>query len=200
MYPPRPKDENTEENPILSLSLIELEDPEAVTKFEGGRSVAYFCKQKPVRVDGHLIAQLKQAAERAGGKNVRVCLHDAPEALFHDMVILERNDQYYRAHRRPNKEVTYHMIEGSMAALVFDEEGNIDEACVLPREENFIYTVNAGRYRVMVPVSDIVIFHEVSPGPFVGEGDSVFPAWAPDGSNLEDAMAYTAKLLETLNS
>lgn len=183
----------------MQSSLIKLEDSAAVTKVEGSRSVAYFCNQKPVRVDGHLIEQLKQAAERAGGKNVRICLHVGPEASFHDMIILERHDKYYRAHKRPNKDVTYHIIEGSMAAFVFDDEGRVEEACLLDPENNFIYTVDADRYRVTVPVSDVVIFHEASPGPFVGDGDSIYPLWAPDDSNLEYAMAYTAKLLEALD-
>ena len=184
----------------MRSSLIKLDDPATVNKAEGARSVAFFCKNKPARVDSLLIGQLKQEAERAGDKNVRVCLHEGPEASFHDMVILERRSKYYRAHRRPNKDVTFHLIEGSMAVFVFDEEGRVEEACLLDPEKIFMYRVDADRYRVSVPVSDVVIYHEASPGPFVGEGDAIYPPWAPDGSNLERAKAYTAKLLETLDN
>lgn len=182
----------------MELSLIELDDTATVNKMEGSRSIAYFCKEKPARVNRRLVEQLKQAANQAEGKNVRLCLHDRPEATFHDMIILERKANYYRAHRRPNKEVTYHMIEGTMGAFVFDENGQVEEACLLDSENNFIYSVDADRFRVTIPVSDVVIFHEASPGPFVGEGDSVFPPWAPDGNNQKEAKAYTEKLMETL--
>lgn len=184
----------------MQSSLIKLDDPATVTRIEGQRSVAFFSKKKSARVDDLLIGQLKQVAEQAGDKNVRLCLHDSPGASFHDMVILERRSKYYRVHKRPNKDVTYHMIEGSMAAYMFDEEGRVEEACLLVPGNSFIYRVDADRYRVSIPVSDVVIYHEVSPGPFVGESDSIYPTWAPDGGNHEDAMAYTTKLLEALDS
>ena len=184
----------------MDLSLIQLDDAASVNKMEGGRSIAYFCREKPARVSGGLVEQLKQAAEQAGGKNVRLCLHDGPDATFHNMIIVERKSGYYRAHRRPNKDVTYHMIEGTMGAFVFDEKGQIEEACLLEVGKNFIYSVDADRFRVTIPISDLVIFHEASPGPFVGEGDSVYPIWAPDGNNENEAKAYTAKLLAALPS
>ena len=50
----------------MELSLIELDDADTVNKMEGRRSIAYFCREKPARVSGRLVEQLKQAADQAG--------------------------------------------------------------------------------------------------------------------------------------
>ena len=45
-----------------------------------------------------------------------------------------------------------------------------------------------------MPLSDPVIYHENKPGPFTGQGDSLFPAWAPDGTDVAEVERYVLKL------
>jgi cupin fold WbuC family metalloprotein len=181
----------------MALSTVDLNNPQSVRVDEKGRSIGFFCRRRPVRVDGNLIADLKAAAEKYG-KNVRLCLHDSPDATFHEMIILERKGRYYRPHKHLEKGESYHILEGSMAAFVFDENGRLEDACVLKPDGNFIYRVDINMYHAVLPLADLVIYHESKPGPFLGDKDSIFPEWAPDGSDEDEVARYVDGLRKAL--
>lgn len=182
----------------MSGSTIVLGDPGAVRVDDRGRSRAYFVLRKPAKVDRTLIAELKEIAARLSGRNVRLCLHDSPDAPFHEMVIVERRGRYYRPHKHRAKGESYHIIEGAMAAFVFDEDGRVVDAAELTPDGSFLYRVGEHTYHAVMPLTEQVIYHESKPGPFLGEADSIYPAWAPDGSDNEQVAAYTARLLRVL--
>lgn len=164
---------------------------------ERAKSISFFCKQKPVRVGPELIADLKRIGQ-SSGRNVRVCLHEGPDALFHEMVILENRGSYYRPHKHSGKGESFHIIEGSMAAFVFDEDGAIKDSCILEPGGCFLYKIGVNMYHAAVPMSDHVIYHESKLGPFTGEGDSIWADWAPDGRNADDVAAFQRKLLKSV--
>lgn len=158
-----------------SISAIRLDDPESVSADEGERSVAYFCKKLPARVDHELITRLKGVFKKLGDRNLRLCLHSGPDALFHEMIIFERRGKYYRPHKHADKGETFHIIEGEMGAFSFDDSGHIIDACTLSLETNLIYRVKVNAYHAVLPVSDYVIYHESKPGPFIGQGTAFIP-------------------------
>jgi len=177
---------------------LDLNDPEMVWVDNGARSVAYFCLRTPVMVDKELIRKLKEiAAALNGTKNVRLCLHDSPKAIFHNMIVLENKIKYYRPHKHPSKSETFHIIEGTMAVIVFAENGQIENSSVLDAQENFLYRVDANTYHAVMPLSDLVIYHESKPGPFIGKSD-IYPSWAPEESNIELVNQYKQRMLELL--
>ena len=60
---------------------------------------------------------------------------------------------------------------------------------------NIIFRVACNCYHLGVPLTDYVIYHETKPGPFIGEGDSIFAPWAPGREDLLQAQHYTRQLL-----
>lgn len=182
----------------MSLSKIELYNPDSVWIDEGGRAIGFFCKRRPAHVNTDLIDELKVAADRYG-KNVRLCLHDGPDAEFHEMVILERQGKYYRPHKHLTKGESFHILEGMMGAFAFDDQGNIQDACVLKPDGNFIYRVETNMYHAVMPLTEQIIYHESKPGPFLGDGDSIFPEWAPDGDDEQKIHSYIQKLRDALD-
>lgn len=185
----------TDNNFTLShISLIEPDEGK-LRRDTTARTMAFFCKRHPVRVDKAVIAELKQLAAD-GGKNVRVCLHDGPEAEHHDMVILEHRGKYYRPHKHLRKGEAFHIIEGYMGIFCFEDTGAVADACVL--EPGDIYRVGVNMYHAVMPLTDQVIYHENKPGPFEGECDSIYPDWAPDGSDASAAGAYMQELKDQL--
>lgn len=74
----------------ILASMIDLNNRNSVSINDGKRARAYFCKKWPLKVDRKLIEELKAIGERVAPRNVRLCLHSGPEALFHEMIILER--------------------------------------------------------------------------------------------------------------
>ena len=53
-------------------------------------------------------------------------------------------------------------------------------------------------YHAVMPLSDLVIYHESKPGPFTGEGDSIYPSWAPDESNENKVVKLQKKMMQEI--
>lgn len=174
----------------MSLSTISLlaPDPAKLREDMGAKTRSFFCLTRPVRIDKALLAELRDLGREA---NVRVCLHKGPESDHHDMVILAHPDRYYRPHRHEGKSECFHVIDGVLGIFVFAEDGTVLEACRLGPHD--LYRVEVGQYHAVMPLSQPVIFHENTPGPFQ-PGDSQFAEWAPDGADPIAAAAYSAEL------
>lgn len=182
----------------MTISKIILDDPEKIRKDESGRSLGLFCRNLPGRVDRQLIDELKEILEQQPEKNIRLCLHEAPDALFHSMIILERQRKYYRPHKHYEKGECFHIIEGRMAVFAFDEKGNVIDSCCLDPSGVFIYRVQVNMYHAVMPLTPIVIYHESKPGPFLDNSDSIFPSWAPDDGDEEKITIYNQQLHDIL--
>ncbi len=180
------------------LSYVDLDDPESVWVDKGGRSLGFFCQKKPVRVDHALIQELKNASASIDNKNVRLCLHESADSLFHEMIILERRGNYYRPHKHLAKGESHHIIEGTLAIFIFEQDGVLVDSCVLEPQGNLIYRVGADMYHTIIPLTDLIIYHESKPGPFLRREDSVFPDWAPDGGDPGEVAEFVAKLIQQL--
>jgi hypothetical protein len=61
-------------------------------------------------------------------------------------------------------------------------------------EPGEIYRVEAGAYHGILPLSEIVLFHENKPGPFRGPADNIMAPWAPEPEDLKAAVAYRRRL------
>ena len=181
-----------------SLSSIVLDDPACVRIDDGKKSLAYFCRNAPVQVDAALVARLKEIMAGLGSRNLRVCLHKDPAAVSHEMLILERKGKYYRPHKHFNEGETFHIIEGRMGVFSFDEEGSVIDACILEPRGVLMYKAGTNMYHAVMPLTEIVIYHESKPGPFVSSSDNTYPAWAPDGSDIKEASAYSRRLRRIL--
>ena len=178
---------------------MEIRDSERFRIDETGRSIGVFSRELPRYVDWDLVGELKEMATHYGDKNVRLCLHANSESLFHTMVILERSGKYYRPHKHLDKGECFHIIEGKMLILSFSDEGSVIDRCLLEPERAFMYRVAENMYHVAIPLTNIVIYHESKLGPFLKENDSVFPLWAPDGSNEDENAEYCKKLVQEMN-
>ena len=182
------------------MSTVNLNDKDSVFIDDGKKALAYFCRNQPVKVDNQLIRELTTMSNKIAPKNLRLCLHSSPDALFHDMIIFERHDKYYRPHKHLTKGETFHILEGDMGVFSFDDLGNILDACVLNAKDNIIYKVAVDTYHAVMPLSPLVIYHESKPGPFAGEGESVFPTWAPDGNDIDETEEYIRRLKKYMSA
>jgi len=104
------------------------------------------------------------------------------------MIIVHCKGNYVRPHRHPLKTESFHLIQGSLLLGIFDESGKIIDRIVL-EESGDKYTLVAriekNIYHTAFPLSEVVVFHEITNGPFTGIGDSEFPEWAPEPDDKE---------------
>lgn len=180
------------------LSSVIINDAHSVWVDDGEKSVAYFCKKAPAKVDSELIATLKKEFTKIGNRNLRLCLHPGPDALLHEMIIFERKAKYYRPHKHLTKGETFHIIEGALGVFSFDDRGNIIDSCILEPTHQFIYKIGTNMYHAVMPLSNMVIYQETKLGPFTGKTDSIYPPWAPDGQHPDEIAKYTIRLSKAL--
>lgn len=171
---------------------ISLLDPDAVRFDEGARTDAFFCRRLPVKVGWPLYDELKAYAAHNGDEDVRLCLHDGPDAGHHDMILLLHQGNYYRPHKHQERGEAFQMIEGRLGVISFSAGGDIDDATVL--EPGEIYRVEAGAYHGILPLSRIVLLHENKPGPFRGPADNIMADWAPEPGDEKGSSAYRRRL------
>ena len=179
------------------MSVIDLNDPKMFRIDTSGRSIGYFCKTNPVCVDADLLNALKRQAQQITDKDIRLCLHSTPEALFHDMIILTRKGRYQTPHKHNEKAESWHIIEGVMGVFVFDQAGKVIQASRLESGGGIVYRIDPGFYHAVMPMSDIVLFHESRPGPYRGT-DSLPAPWAPNNEDLQGLRRFYETLQRLL--
>jgi cupin fold WbuC family metalloprotein len=144
--------------------------------------IAVFFNDEPVvEVGQDWFEKLKRHAFEAGQRRARLCLHRSPDDSLHEMIIAFHRDTLVRPHRHTTKTESFHVIEGELDVLLFDNDGRPTRAIELGEAG----TGKAQVYRLSSPVwhsvilrTEYAIIHEVTSGPFRVE-ESDFAPWAP---------------------
>jgi len=126
------------------------------------------------------INKLKKLAEKNPDGKVRLCLHKDPKDLFQEMIIVHSRNTYIRPHKHDEKDESISIVEGECRLLIFDKKGRIIKRILLSRESphgTLICRINKNIWHSMKVLSDLVVFHEVSTGPFEIKKSNTFPLW-----------------------
>ena len=133
---------------------------------------------------------LVKEAKASKQKRSRINFHNQNDKV-HEMIICLLKNTKVAVHRHINKSESFNVIEGKLGVILFHEDTNrIKEKIVLDSEEcQRYYRLNASIYHLVVPISEYVILHETTSGPFV-KGDAEIPDWSltEDGVLLLDSM------------
>ena len=144
------------------------------------------------------LVQLAKCSER---KRIRICAHLDPTDLLHDMIIVILNDTYVRPHKHLNKAEAFHVIEGSLQVVIFEENGTVRNVVKLgsySSGETFFYRMSERAYHTVIPTSEFVVFHETTSGPFQKE-ETIYPVWAPDDRDEPGRNRFLEQLRGQLN-
>jgi len=127
------------------------------------------------------VERLKRMADNNPRGRVRLCVHDSPKSIVHEMIIVHRNDCYVRPHCHMNRDESVHIIEGSADLIVFDSVGEVRSVVELGDMSSggtFFCKIVAKTIHMLLFKSPHLVFKEVTQGPF--DPDAVFfPDWAP---------------------
>jgi cupin fold WbuC family metalloprotein len=160
------------------------------------RSLSYYFTKDVAYVNQDMIAQLIEESAQNGNCNARICLHTSPDANFHEMIIMEYRDKYFRPHKHLEKGESCHIIQGEVAMFAFDDMGHVTHSHIVGRNGNMICRVGIDQWHTVVPLTEYAIYHESKPGPFLGASDSIYPEWAPDGTDKKDALLFMESLIQ----
>ncbi len=142
------------------------------------------------------IAMLKAIAAGTPRRRARICTHPDPAATQQEMVIVMQGTGYVRPHRHFGKTETFMVLEGQVDAVLFTEEGRVDEVVPMaaPGEGSpFFYRMPVGRFHGLIYRSPWLVFVETTRGPFDTSESEAAP-WAPPETEPEAGQAFYAGL------
>jgi len=135
-----------------------------------------------VEVGDDWIARLKQAAAESPLRRSRLCLHRNNDDHVQEMIIALCKDVLFRPHRHMKKSESFHIIEGELYVLIFDDNGKIIRTIHMGPPGSgrmFCYRLSMSAWHAILPRSKYIIFHETTEGPFTPPKASQFAPWAP---------------------
>jgi cupin fold WbuC family metalloprotein len=129
------------------------------------------------------VSVLKEKSTQTSQRRTRLCAHENPDSLLHEMIIVHEAGTYVRPHKHLGKSESIHLIEGELDLVGFDQEGRIIQVVpmgVYASGSVFYHRIPEDYIHTLLIKTNIV-FHEVTQGPF-RRPDTVFPDWAPEES------------------
>ncbi|MDC3206106.1 WbuC family cupin fold metalloprotein [Candidatus Pelagibacter sp.] len=102
-------------------------------------------------------------------KKKRICLHKTEKDLIQESIIFTKGFIYFRTHKHPYKKPeSYHLIKGKLLIVIFDNHNKVKKKIILKKNKNYpdIYKMNVNSFHLVIPMSKICVWHEVSSGPF----------------------------------
>ena len=144
------------------------------------------------------ILELKDIADSNARHRARVNAHQNISVPLHEMLIVHKRGFYCQPHKHLAKSESFHIIEGRMKVILFDDDGAILQSITMGNtapDETIFYRLSKPIYHMVILESDFAIYHEVTTGPFSKE-DSLFAPWAP--SEDQDAKTQQKFVSEVL--
>lgn len=159
-------------------------------------SSVVFLRQEIAEIGRDQVGRVKCAAKASPRSRARICLHHDVDDGVQQMVIAFYRDAYVRPHRHLGKSESYHLIEGELELVFFDDAGEPSRRVrmsPLGDGGTFLYRLSNSLWHTFLPLSEFVVIHEISEGPFRDEG-SEFAPWGPEESDAEGIQAFLAKI------
>lgn len=161
-------------------------------------SEVIFNSDEVLKFDEGSIRDLKARALDHPEGHVRLCMHRDLADPVHEMVIVHRRGVYVRPHKHVDKSESFHIIEGSLLVVIFDDGGNLVDRIEMGGKgvgRCCICRMEKGIWHSVIPTSEVVVFHEITKGPFTGKGDSIYPNWAPEPSESARIESFMSQIL-----
>tara|TARA_Y200000002_G_C22623961_1_gene639437 strand:+ start:307 stop:747 length:441 start_codon:yes stop_codon:yes gene_type:complete len=123
-----------------------------------------------------LITKLKVLALEHPYKRSRICLHQNVDDFVHEMIIVANKEGIMEPHKHPkSKPESYHVIEGKLKVLIYNDDGSIKEEFLLSDKSHpKMYRIKGNIWHQPIPITEWVVYHEVAVGPFNKSDDVIF--------------------------
>ena len=148
--------------------------------------------------------ELQFLMEKVGSnerRRVRLCAHRSVEDPVHEMFVTLTKESYIRPHKHLTKSESFHIIEGSMDLVVFDDGGRVTERVRLGDYRSggeFYFRFDKPSFHTLVIRSETLLFHETTSGPFRKE-ETLFAPWAPDERDQAAAKEFMGRLTRAVD-
>lgn len=148
------------------------------------------------RLNGRDMEELKQKAQVNERERIRICAHHSVEDKIHEMLIVHVRDAYVRPHKHLNKSESFHIIEGLVDVIIFDDDGKIKEVIAMGDYSSgrpFYYRLSKSYFHTLIIHSDFLVFHETTSGPF-DRAETIFAPWTPEEKDHDLCEEFFVRL------
>lgn len=161
-------------------------------------SGVFVAKDPVIKINKKVIDFVKNKASSNIKKRARICFHQDINDPIHEMVIAASKEGHVRVHRHNGKSESFHMIEGEMDVVIFDDDGGVKEIIEMgdyASGKKFYYRLSKDAYHTVVVRSEYAIFHEITNGPF-DKKKTVYAPWSPEEDDEKDIADFIKKVDE----
>ena len=151
------------------------------------KSPTFFSSSSIIEIKKEQLKKLKEEAISAPLKRARLCLHHNHEDNVQEMVIVFSKESYVRPHRHINKVESFHIIEGKCEVVLFDGDGKVTKRIkmsTINEGETFLYKLSDESWHTVIPLSNYLILHETTNGPF-SSNSTEYPPWGPEEDDIK---------------
>jgi cupin fold WbuC family metalloprotein len=134
-----------------------------------------------VRVTAADVALVKAKGTANARRRARLCAHPGPDDALHEMLIVLDRGTYVRPHRHVGKSESFHVIEGELDVVLFDDDGSTRDVVRMGpygAARAFFYRLMEPCYHTVLVNTPLALFHETTNGPFRRAGTEFAP-WSP---------------------
>lgn len=136
-----------------------------------------------------LLNDLKHSALNSSLHRARINIHRSDSAKVQEMIIALTNNCLFQPHRHIEKSESFHLIEGELLIMLFNDNGQLHDLIGLSEMHSNIdkmfncrkgvyYRLDSSRWHSVLPLTPYVVFHETTNGPFV-QGQHTFANFCP---------------------
>ena len=154
-----------------------------------------------VRFGDDEVAFLKQQVQASPHGRARICAHKANEDTLHEMLIAISAESYIHPHKHVGKSESFHIVEGNVDVVIFDDAGGIIDVVELGTPgsgRQFFYRLSECRFHTLRIRTDVLVVHEVTNGPFVKE-NTVLAPFAPLEGERDMTQKYMVRVSEQVS-
>lgn len=147
-----------------------------------------------VRLDASAVDFVKRQALANTRKRARICAHRSTDDTLHEMLIAISDQSYIHPHRHVGKVESFHVVEGTVDVVIFDDTGAVAEVIELGDRDSgrsFYYRLAESRFHTLLLGTPWLVVHEVTNGPFRRE-ETLLAPFAPDESDRSAIPPYLA--------
>jgi cupin fold WbuC family metalloprotein len=142
------------------------------------------------------IAFVKRTALANPRRRARICAHRSNDDALHEMIIAIAASSYIHPHRHIDKAESFHIIEGEVDVVVFDDAGVVTDVIELGGAgsgRRFYYRLSHSAFHTLLIRTEYLVVHEVTNGPFAPERTLLAP-FAPPEKQQHAAHEYMKRV------
>ncbi|MCI5146324.1 MAG: cupin fold metalloprotein, WbuC family [Candidatus Electrothrix sp. AR3] len=154
--------------------------------------------EKLTFITSEIIDSAIKMSRKSPRLRIIVPFHKSDSDNLHRMLNVIQPYSYIQPHRHSNppKAETLIVLKGSLACIVFDNEGKISKKMIISNQSNMIgVDMEPSIYHTFFALEKDTVLFEIKPGPYKKSSDKDFATWAPK-ENSKERKKYLESLYE----